>query len=97
MFGVLARRFETWENSSVFSSVPASKVDAMGKERYIGNKTFLTAVAMHAKESEWCKFKFQSQSKEESEFKHKYVVVQLHMWSIRQIRSQMNPAPSPPL
>uniref|UniRef100_A0A8C2D060 ABI family, member 3 (NESH) binding protein b n=1 Tax=Cyprinus carpio TaxID=7962 RepID=A0A8C2D060_CYPCA len=32
---VTARRFETWENSSVFSSVPASKVDAMGKERYI--------------------------------------------------------------
>ncbi|XP_050951393.1 ABI family, member 3 (NESH) binding protein b isoform X8 [Labeo rohita] len=32
---VTAPRFETWENSSVFSSVPASKVDAMGKERYI--------------------------------------------------------------
>ncbi|XP_059399552.1 target of Nesh-SH3-like isoform X8 [Carassius carassius] len=32
---VKAPRFETWENSSVFSSVPASKVDAMGKERYI--------------------------------------------------------------
>ncbi|XP_072527403.1 ABI family, member 3 (NESH) binding protein b isoform X3 [Salminus brasiliensis] len=30
-----ATRFETWENSSVFSSVPASKVDAMGKERFI--------------------------------------------------------------
>ncbi|XP_036400563.1 target of Nesh-SH3 isoform X6 [Megalops cyprinoides] len=28
-------RFETWENSSVFSSVPASDVDAMGKKRYI--------------------------------------------------------------
>uniref|UniRef100_A0AAR2JFA8 Fibronectin type-III domain-containing protein n=1 Tax=Pygocentrus nattereri TaxID=42514 RepID=A0AAR2JFA8_PYGNA len=28
-------RFETWENSSVFSSIPASKVDAMGKERFI--------------------------------------------------------------
>ncbi|KAG7463449.1 hypothetical protein MATL_G00176670 [Megalops atlanticus] len=27
--------FETWENSSVFSSVPASDVDAMGKKRYI--------------------------------------------------------------
>ncbi|XP_042604766.1 ABI family, member 3 (NESH) binding protein b isoform X4 [Cyprinus carpio] len=32
---VTAPQFETWENSSVFSSVPASKVDAMGKERYI--------------------------------------------------------------
>ncbi|XP_056125679.1 ABI family, member 3 (NESH) binding protein b isoform X7 [Rhinichthys klamathensis goyatoka] len=32
---VTAPRFETWENSSVFSSVPASKVDALGKERYI--------------------------------------------------------------
>nr|XP_055074074.1 ABI family, member 3 (NESH) binding protein b isoform X7 [Misgurnus anguillicaudatus] len=32
---VTAPRFETWENSSLFSSVPASKVDAMGKERYI--------------------------------------------------------------
>ncbi|XP_051766847.1 ABI family, member 3 (NESH) binding protein b isoform X3 [Ctenopharyngodon idella] len=32
---VAAPRFETWENSSVFSSVPASKIDAMGKERYI--------------------------------------------------------------
>uniref|UniRef100_A0A673GIK3 Target of Nesh-SH3-like n=1 Tax=Sinocyclocheilus rhinocerous TaxID=307959 RepID=A0A673GIK3_9TELE len=32
---VTAPRFETWENSSVFSSVPASKVDSMGKERYI--------------------------------------------------------------
>ncbi|XP_043078276.1 ABI family, member 3 (NESH) binding protein b isoform X5 [Puntigrus tetrazona] len=32
---VSAPRFETWENSSVFSSIPASKVDAMGKERYI--------------------------------------------------------------
>ncbi|KAF4097874.1 hypothetical protein G5714_021882 [Onychostoma macrolepis] len=32
---VTAPRFETWENSSVFSSVPASKIDAMGKERYI--------------------------------------------------------------
>ncbi|XP_051977690.1 target of Nesh-SH3-like isoform X4 [Xyrauchen texanus] len=32
---VAAPRFETWENSSVFSSEPASKVDAMGKERYI--------------------------------------------------------------
>ncbi|XP_016379996.1 target of Nesh-SH3-like isoform X5 [Sinocyclocheilus rhinocerous] len=32
---VTAPRFETWENSSVFSSAPASKVDAMGKERYI--------------------------------------------------------------
>uniref|UniRef100_A0AAR2IN65 Fibronectin type-III domain-containing protein n=1 Tax=Pygocentrus nattereri TaxID=42514 RepID=A0AAR2IN65_PYGNA len=30
-----ATRFETWENSSVFSSIPASKVDAMGKERFI--------------------------------------------------------------
>ncbi|XP_051549529.1 target of Nesh-SH3-like isoform X2 [Myxocyprinus asiaticus] len=32
---VIAPHFETWENSSVFSSIPASKVDAMGKERYI--------------------------------------------------------------
>ncbi|KAK7127058.1 hypothetical protein R3I94_018292 [Phoxinus phoxinus] len=32
---VTAPRFETWENSSLFSSVPASKVDALGKERYI--------------------------------------------------------------
>ncbi|TRY96975.1 hypothetical protein DNTS_001415 [Danionella cerebrum] len=32
---VAAPRFETWENSSSFSSVPASKVDAMGKDRYI--------------------------------------------------------------
>ncbi|XP_049327226.1 ABI family, member 3 (NESH) binding protein b isoform X2 [Astyanax mexicanus] len=30
-----ATRFETWENSSAFSSVPASKIDAMGKERFI--------------------------------------------------------------
>ncbi|KAK3510018.1 hypothetical protein QTP70_025312 [Hemibagrus guttatus] len=30
-----ATQFETWENSSSFSSVPASKVDAMGKERFI--------------------------------------------------------------
>lgn len=52
MFGVLAPRFETWENSSVFSSVPASKVDALGKERYIGNKIFLTTVALHAKYSQ---------------------------------------------
>ncbi len=52
MFGVLATQFETWENSSVFSSVPASKVDAMGKERYIGNETFLTTVALHAKYSQ---------------------------------------------
>ncbi|KAK1802088.1 hypothetical protein P4O66_004431 [Electrophorus voltai] len=32
---VNATRFETWENSSVFSSIPTSKVDAMGKERFI--------------------------------------------------------------
>ncbi|XP_056615424.1 ABI family, member 3 (NESH) binding protein b isoform X6 [Triplophysa dalaica] len=32
---VTAPRFETWENSTAFSSVPASKIDAMGKERYI--------------------------------------------------------------
>ncbi|XP_058237672.1 ABI family, member 3 (NESH) binding protein b isoform X14 [Hemibagrus wyckioides] len=30
-----ATRFETWENSSSFSSIPASKVDALGKERFI--------------------------------------------------------------
>lgn len=30
-----ATRFETWENSSLFSSIPASKIDAMGKERFI--------------------------------------------------------------
>ncbi|XP_009294708.3 ABI family, member 3 (NESH) binding protein b isoform X9 [Danio rerio] len=32
---VTAPKYETWENSSSFSPVPASKVDAMGKERYI--------------------------------------------------------------
>ncbi|XP_053085485.1 ABI family, member 3 (NESH) binding protein b isoform X12 [Pangasianodon hypophthalmus] len=32
---VTATQFETWENSSAFSSVPVSKVDAMGKERFI--------------------------------------------------------------
>ncbi|XP_076841091.1 ABI family, member 3 (NESH) binding protein b isoform X7 [Brachyhypopomus gauderio] len=32
---VNATRFETWENSSVFSSIPTSKIDAMGKERFI--------------------------------------------------------------
>ncbi|XP_060767838.1 ABI family, member 3 (NESH) binding protein b isoform X8 [Neoarius graeffei] len=32
---VIATQFETWENSSAFSSIPASKVDAMGKERFI--------------------------------------------------------------
>lgn len=52
IFGVLVPRFETWENSSVFSSVPASKVDAMGKERYIGNEIFLITVAVHVKHSE---------------------------------------------
>lgn len=36
---ILAMQFETWENSSSFSSVPASKVDAMGKERFIGKET----------------------------------------------------------
>ncbi|XP_066513518.1 target of Nesh-SH3-like isoform X3 [Hoplias malabaricus] len=30
-----ATQFETWENSSVFSSIPASKIDVMGKERFI--------------------------------------------------------------
>ncbi|XP_010898696.2 ABI family, member 3 (NESH) binding protein b isoform X7 [Esox lucius] len=28
-------RFETWENSSLFSSQPASEVDALGKKRFI--------------------------------------------------------------
>ncbi|XP_046696750.1 ABI family, member 3 (NESH) binding protein b isoform X9 [Silurus meridionalis] len=32
---VTETHFETWENSSAFSSVPASKIDAMGKERFI--------------------------------------------------------------
>ncbi|XP_028835469.1 ABI family, member 3 (NESH) binding protein b isoform X8 [Denticeps clupeoides] len=32
---VNANNFETWENSSVFSSLPASEVDAMGKKRFI--------------------------------------------------------------
>ncbi|XP_027024561.2 ABI family, member 3 (NESH) binding protein b isoform X8 [Tachysurus fulvidraco] len=32
---VTATQFETWENSSSFSSVPASKIDALGKERFI--------------------------------------------------------------
>ncbi|XP_056303898.1 ABI family, member 3 (NESH) binding protein b isoform X14 [Danio aesculapii] len=32
---VTAPKYETWENSSSFSPVPASKIDAMGKERYI--------------------------------------------------------------
>ncbi|XP_062845632.1 ABI family, member 3 (NESH) binding protein b isoform X2 [Trichomycterus rosablanca] len=32
---VTEKTFETWENSSAFSSVPASTVDAMGKERFI--------------------------------------------------------------
>ena len=40
-YGFTATRFETWENSSVFSSIPASKVDAMGKERFIGKDTSL--------------------------------------------------------
>ncbi|XP_053473087.1 ABI family, member 3 (NESH) binding protein b isoform X2 [Ictalurus furcatus] len=31
---VTVTQFETWENSSAFSSVPASKIDAMGKERF---------------------------------------------------------------
>uniref|UniRef100_A0AAY4BJM9 Fibronectin type-III domain-containing protein n=1 Tax=Denticeps clupeoides TaxID=299321 RepID=A0AAY4BJM9_9TELE len=31
----MANNFETWENSSVFSSLPASEVDAMGKKRFI--------------------------------------------------------------
>ncbi|TSK67283.1 Target of Nesh-SH3 [Bagarius yarrelli] len=32
---VTESQFETWENSSSFSSIPASKIDAMGKERFI--------------------------------------------------------------
>ncbi|KAM9494836.1 ABI family, member 3 (NESH) binding protein b isoform 7-T7 [Clarias gariepinus] len=32
---VKAAHFETWENSSAFSSIPVSKVDALGKERFI--------------------------------------------------------------
>lgn len=51
IFNVLAPQFETWENSSVFSSVPASKVDAMGKDRYIGNETFFIILPMHVKHS----------------------------------------------
>lgn len=31
-------QFETWENSSAFSSIPTSKIDAMGKERFIGKE-----------------------------------------------------------
>ncbi|XP_064183209.1 target of Nesh-SH3 isoform X7 [Anguilla rostrata] len=28
-------QFDTWENSSLFSSIPSSEVDAMGKKRYV--------------------------------------------------------------
>lgn len=31
-------QFETWENSSAFSSIPTSKIDALGKERFIGKE-----------------------------------------------------------
>uniref|UniRef100_A0A6Q2WY15 Fibronectin type-III domain-containing protein n=1 Tax=Esox lucius TaxID=8010 RepID=A0A6Q2WY15_ESOLU len=34
-YSLIESRFETWENSSLFSSQPASEVDALGKKRFI--------------------------------------------------------------